>query len=85
MEEKDKVTLSNSGGLGHSVDGVKTLGNDEDSTADIIVDDCDERLENKEIQNGAMSVGGMYYVILFNKNNSKPRGNFNGLTLSDLN
>lgn len=67
MEEKDKVPLSNSGG--HSVvDGVKVLVNDEDSTADIIVDDCDERLENKEIQNGAMSVGGMYCFIKITPN-----------------
>lgn len=69
MEEKDKVALSNSGDMGHSViDGVKVLVNDEDSTADIIVDDCDERLENKEIQNGAMSVGGMYCLIKMTTN-----------------
>lgn len=58
MNANNELTLLNNNQHSIETDKNSSVNIDEDSSNDVIVDDCDERDDNKDVVNGAMSIEG---------------------------
>lgn len=63
MNANNELVLLNSNQHSIETDKNSSVNIDEDSNTDVIVDDCDDRDDDKEIVNGAMSIEGEIIIL----------------------